>query len=116
MEQHSHAFAEQKLTKAYYSIGEVADMLTVNTSLIRFWETKFDELSPKKTRGGNRLYTPKEVETLRLIYFLVKTKGYTLRGAQEKLKVERLQLEAQRKAIETLQSLRDFLMELKEAL
>jgi len=104
------------LTKVYYSIGEVADMLEVNTSLIRFWETKFEELAPKKSKGGNRLYTPKEVEMLRIIYFLVKTKGYTLKGAQERLKAEQKQVEAQLQAVDTLKSMRSFLLQLKDEL
>lgn len=70
----------------YYSIGEVAEMFNVSKSLIRFWETEFDILKPRKSQKGNRLFTKKDIENLRVIYYLVKEKGYTLEGARMKLK------------------------------
>lgn len=78
--------AHNQLTKLYYSIGEVAGMLDVNTSLIRFWEKEFPIIKPKKNRKGNRLYTPKEIEKIDRVYILVKEKGYTLDGARKALK------------------------------
>lgn len=77
---------EQNLTKLYYSIGEVADMFNVNTSLIRFWEKEFTALKPKKNNKGNRLFTPKEILKIQSIYILVKENGYTLEGAKKALK------------------------------
>ena len=53
-----------RLTKLYYSIGEVADMLDVNTSLMRFWEKEFSTIKPKKNKKGNRLYTVKEIQKI----------------------------------------------------
>ena len=61
-----------KKNKIYYSIGEVAEMFDVNTSLIRFWEKKFDIIKPNKNKKGNRMFTPKDVDNLKLIYHLVK--------------------------------------------
>lgn len=78
--------AHNQLTKLYYSIGEVADMFEVNTSLIRFWEKEFPTIKPKKNKKGNRLYTPKEIEKIDRIYSLVKENGYTLDGARKALK------------------------------
>ena len=78
--------AHNELTKLYYSIGEVADMLDVNTSLIRFWEKEFPIIKPKKNKKGNRLYTPKEIKKIDRIYILVKENGYTLDGARKALK------------------------------
>ena len=75
-----------KLTKLYYSIGEVAEMFNVNTSLIRFWEKEFTVLKPKKNKKGNRLFTVKDIQNLDKIYDLVKNKGFTLDGAKRKLK------------------------------
>lgn len=72
--------------KRYYTIGEVAAMFDVNTSLIRFWEGEFDILKPKKNKKGNRLFTPKDVKNLKIIYHLVKERGFTLKGAKAKLK------------------------------
>lgn len=77
---------ENQLTKLYYSIGEVAKMFDVNTSLIRFWEKEFPSVSPKKNKKGNRLFTPKEIAKIDRIYVLVKEKGYTLDGAKKALK------------------------------
>lgn len=68
--------------KLYYSIGEVADAFGVNTSLIRFWEKEFDIIQPKKNKKGNRLFTPDDIYNLKLIYHLVKERGYTLDGAK----------------------------------
>lgn len=78
--------AHNQLTKLYYSIGEVADMLEVNTSLIRFWEKEFPIIKPKKNKKGNRLYTPKEIKKIDRIYILVKENGYTLDGARKAMK------------------------------
>ena len=75
--------------KRYYSIGEVAKAFEVNTSLIRFWETTFDILKPKKNAKGNRKFTPQDIKNLQLIYYLVKEKGYTLEGAKAQLKVSK---------------------------
>ena len=114
MNENTIATPDDASGKAYYAIGEVAELLQVNASLIRFWETKFEELAPKKTRKGNRQFTPKEVELLRTIHFLVKEKGFTLKGAQEKLRADRSAMEAQAKLTQTLTSLRSFLVELKD--
>ena len=74
------------LTKLYYSIGEVAKMFEVNTSLLRFWEKEFHQLHPKKNQRGKRLYSPKDIETFKMIYHLVKERGFTIEGARNKLK------------------------------
>lgn len=79
---------EFQLTKLYYSIGEVAEMFSVNTSLIRFWEKEFTIIKPKKNKKGNRLFTPKDILNFNRIYNLVKEQGYTLEGAKLALKAE----------------------------
>jgi len=68
--------------KLYYSIGEVAKAFDVNTSLIRYWEQEFPIIKPKKNKKGNRYFTPSDIENLKIIYLLVKEKGYTLDGAR----------------------------------
>jgi DNA-binding transcriptional MerR regulator len=75
----------QNFNKLYYSIGEVAELLGVNTSLIRFWEKEFTIIKPKKNAKGNRKFTPKDIEILQKIYDLVKVKGFTLEGAKKVL-------------------------------
>ena len=72
--------------KRYYSIGEVAKAFGVNASLIRFWDSEFDILKPKKNAKGNRMFTPEDVKNLQLIYHLVKERGFTLEGAKTHLK------------------------------
>lgn len=68
--------------KLYYSIGEVARAFGVNTSLIRHWESEFPIINPKRNKKGNRYFSPEDVAHLKIIYHLVKEKGYTLDGAR----------------------------------
>ena len=72
--------------KLYYSIGEVSKAFGVNASLIRYWEQEFPIIKPKKNKKGNRYFTPEDIKNLKIIYHLVKEKGYTLQGAKDKLK------------------------------
>ena len=97
-------------SRIYYSIGEVARMFNVNTSLIRFWEKEFDVLRPHKNKKGNRLFTRKDVDHLHTIYHLVKERGYTLKGAKEKLKKDPDEIRKDIEVIKTLDKLRDFLL------
>ncbi|OAD46854.1 MerR family transcriptional regulator [Polaribacter atrinae] len=72
--------------KRYYKIGEVAKAFDVNTSLVRFWEKEFDIIKPKKNAKGNRLFTQDDIKNFKLIFNLVKERGFTLEGAKQKLK------------------------------
>ena len=80
------AMKKFKQEKLIYSITEVADMLNVNTSLLRYWEKEFDFIQPHKSAKGTRQYRKEDIEALRLVYYLVKEKGLTLAGAKQKLK------------------------------
>ena len=71
--------------KKYYSIGEVAEFLNVNTSLIRFWEKEFEQISPKKKKSGIRKFTKPDVVILQVIYSLLKEKKMTIDGAKRHL-------------------------------
>jgi DNA-binding transcriptional MerR regulator len=75
-------YRERELEKLYFSITEVAEMLQVKPSLLRFWESEFKQLKPSKNLKGNRQYTQKDIETFQKIYNLVKIKGFTLSGAR----------------------------------
>jgi DNA-binding transcriptional MerR regulator len=102
--------------KLYFSIGEVAEMLNVNASLIRYWEKEFTNVKPRKNRKGNRLFTAKDIESLRYIYHLVKEKGMTLEGAK-KIINEPASVESSKfLAVETLEKLKNFLLQLKSEL
>lgn len=78
-------YKEPKIEKIYFSISEVAGMLGVNASLIRFWDKEFAILKLQKNKKGNRLFTKENIQQLRVIYHLVKEKGMTLKGAQSLL-------------------------------
>lgn len=104
------------IEKVYYSIGEVAELFDVRPSLIRFWEKEFDILKPQKNNKGNRLFTRHDIEALRLIYHLVKERGYTLQGAKEKLKQNREDVENRVEIVDSLYRIRQFLEELKSDL
>lgn len=107
------AYKEKEIKKVYFSIGEVAKIFDVSTSLIRFWETEFDMLRPRKNRKGNRLFTEADINILRMIFHLVKEKGYTLDGAKKKLKEDKDSLTKNFEIINRLQTLRTFLIEMR---
>jgi DNA-binding transcriptional MerR regulator len=102
-----------KLTKLYYSIGEVAKMFDVNSSLIRFWEKEFDIINPKKNNKGNRQFTKEDVKNYQLIYYLVKERGYTLRGAKSKLKNNSSEIYNQKLIVDKMNKIKSFLLNLK---
>lgn len=109
-------YKEKPVTKLYYSIGEVSKMFDVNTSLIRFWEKEFDILKPKKNKKGNRLFTQKDVDNLKVIYHLVKERGYTLDGAKKKLRENKDDTIQNEQIVERLKEIRGFLVELRDNL
>jgi DNA-binding transcriptional MerR regulator len=109
-------YKEKEITKLYYSIGEVAKMFGVSTSLIRFWEGEFDILKPKKNKKGDRFFTQKDVDNLHLIYHLVKERRYTLEGAKIKLKENRDATVAHFEVVRQLRKIREFLVEVREGL
>ena len=102
--------------KLFYSMGEVAEMFDVNASLIRFWETKFDILRPQKNKKGNRLFSPADVENLKLIYHLVKERGMTLDGAARCLKQNKGTISRDAELLERLQRVRALLEEVRAEL
>ena len=107
--------AEESL-KLYYSIGEVADMFGVNTSLIRFWEKEFDVIKPHKNKKGNRQFTKADVDNFHLIYHLVKEKGMTLKGAQQQLKNRKDETELHFEVINRLKGIKEELLSIKSQL
>jgi DNA-binding transcriptional MerR regulator len=108
--------SEQKNTKLYYAIGEVAKMFDVNTSLIRYWEKEFSIIKPKKNRKGNRLFTQKDIENFHLIFHLVKERGLTLQGAKQKLKDNKDDVDNNFEVVKRLSSIKKMLTEIKEEL
>jgi DNA-binding transcriptional MerR regulator len=104
----------RKIEKVYYTIGEVAELFEVNASLIRFWEKEFDILQPHKNKKGNRLFTQQDLQHFRMIYHLVKERGYTLPGAREKLRQNKEDVAHQVEIIDSLTRIKGFLLDLKQ--
>jgi len=102
--------------KRYYSIGEIAEAFSVNTSLIRFWEKEFDILQPKKNAKGNRKFTPKDVKNLEIIYYLVKERGFKLEGAKIHLKENRQKTLDRFEIIRKLEAVKSELHKIKDQL
>ena len=109
-------YKKPKIEKVFYSIGEVAEMFGVNTSNIRFWEKEFDILKPHKNAKGNRMFTPEDLENLKIIYHLLKERGMTIRGAQMKLKGNKEDIVQNYEVISRLQTIRQMLVDIKEEL
>ena len=105
--------------KLFYSMGEVAEMFDVNASLIRHWESQFSVIRPKRNKKGNRLFSPQDVENLKLIYHLVKERGMTLEGAKKALKQKPAAeggVQRDAELMERLQRIRALLAEVREDL
>ncbi len=102
--------------KRYYGKGEVAKAFDVNTSLIRFWEKEFDALKPKKNAKGNRKFTPQDISNLKLIYHLVKERGFTLEGAKTHLKENRQKALDNFEIIDKLERIKTELIKIKDHL
>ena len=105
--------------KLFYSMGEVAEMFDVNASLIRHWESQFSVIRPKRNKKGNRLFSPQDVENLKLIYHLVKERGMTLEGAKKALKQKPAAeggVQRDAELMERLQRIRALLVEVREDL
>jgi len=107
-------YKDKKVEKLFYTIGEVAEMFNVNTSLIRFWESEFDIIKPKKNKKGNRLFTKEDIDNFHIIYHLVKERGMTLRGAQKKLKENRDDTVNNLEVINSLNNIKKMLLDIKE--
>ncbi len=110
------AYKEKEIEKLYYSIGEVAELFNVAPSLIRFWESEFDIIKPKKNRKGNRQFTKEDIDNVRTIYHLVKEKGFTLNGAKDMLKNDVQGVKDKMEMIESLKKVRKFLTDLSKEL
>ena len=98
--------------KQYYSIGEVSKWFRVNQSLIRYWETEFDILQPRKNRKGDRFFRPVDIKNLVLIYDLLRRRKFTIEGAKDYLKKNK-KAEEKFAMMQSLEKIKGFLLELK---
>ncbi len=108
--------SKHRSTKVFYTMGEVCEMFDVSHSLIRFWESKFDVLKPKKNAKGNRLFSPSDVENLKIIYNLVKERGMTLDGAARYMALPNVGLSRDNEILDRLHSVRSMLVALSQEL
>ena len=106
---------EKLFSKQYYGIGEVATMFHVNASLLRYWETEFDVLKPRKNGKGDRFFRPEDIKNLQIIHHLLRQKKFTIQGAKDYLKNNK-QSKEKFEMVKQLQQLRTFLLEMKAGL
>lgn len=110
------ALRTEKQKKLYYSIKEVAQMFDVTESLLRYWETEFPQIKPKTTGNRVRQYTEKDIEEIRLVYNLVKVRGFKLAAARKMLHNNKKNVDSSTQVLERLIRVRDDLKELKHQL
>jgi DNA-binding transcriptional MerR regulator len=102
-------------SKMYYTMNEVTQMFRANHSLIRFWENEFSVLQPRKNKKGDRLFRPEDIKNLEIIYYLLRVKKYTLEGAKDYLNNQKKHHQ-KFEAIQKLEALKKFLLEIKAGL
>jgi len=110
------ALNNKSTEKLFYKISEVAEIFSVNISAVRFWEKEFDILKPKKNKKGNRLFTPKDIKNIQIIYHLLKERGFTVEGAKKKLRENKTDTIDNIEIVNHLRDIRGFLVNLREEL
>lgn len=103
-------------SKQYYKIGEVSEMLEIPASTLRFWEKSFPQIKPIKTKKGDRLYTPKDIEVLKNIHYLSHNKGVKLSQVSKRVKREQPDSDVKAETVKSLRELKDKLIKLKQQL
>ncbi len=109
-------FSMDELNKRFYRIGDVADILGIPASTLRFWEKEFTIIKPVRNAKNTRLYTPKDIETIKMIHYLVKEKGLKLDAAQAMIRRNRDGVSKRFEVIDRLKSIKSQLLHLKKAL
>lgn len=104
------------LDKKYYKISDVAEMLHIAASTLRYWEQEFPECAPRRSATRQRYYTPANIECLKIIHYLLKVKGLRIDAAKEQLKSNRNNISKRMQVIDILSKTRDELQEMLTAL
>lgn len=107
----------EKNPKLYYSIKEVSQIIGVNESTLRYWETAFPSLKPRTVASTKvRQYTTKDIDEIKIIYNLIKVRGFKIAAARAYLRQNRNNVDKSSEVLETLVSVRDRLKEMKKQL
>lgn len=104
------------LDKKYYKISEVAELLGIPASTLRFWEKSFTIIKPKRNDHGTRFYTPADIDKISMIYYLVKERGLKLDAAQEQIRSNPKGVERRHKTVARLKEMRTYVSEMLDAL
>ena len=107
-------YKEKTIEKLYYSIGEVSEMLGLPVSTVRFWENEFDALKPMKNKKGNRMFTAADIKNLKIIHHLLKEEGMTLPGVKKRLLEKWEETDYKYKIGESLQKIKNLLIDLRD--
>lgn len=109
-------YKEKKIEKLYYSIGEVAEMLDVPVSTVRFWDNEFDVLKPMKNKKGNRLFTQNDLKNIRIIHHLLKDEGMTLSGVKKRMTAKWEETDYKYEINESLQKIKSMLLGIRDSI
>jgi DNA-binding transcriptional MerR regulator len=109
-------YKEKKVEKLFYAIGEVAEMLNVPVSTVRFWENEFDVLKPRKNKKGNRLFTADDIKNLKIIHHLVKEKGMTLAGAKKQISTRWEETDYKYEISQSLKNIKGLLIDIRDSI
>lgn len=104
------------LSKKYYKISEVAELLNIPASTLRFWERSFTVIKPRRNDHGTRFYTPSDIEKISMIYYLVKEKGLKLEAAQEQIRLNPKGVELTHRTVARLKQVRSTLQNMLDGL
>ena len=104
------------LNKKFYKISDVAAILGIPATTLRYWEKEFTIIKPRRNAKNIRFYTPADIETIRKVYYLVKEKGLKLDAAQEQIRRNRANVDKRFEVIERLMGIKQELLELDVAL
>ena len=106
----------QNLDKKFYKIGDVSEILGIPESTLRYWETQFTIIKPRRNKKNIRYYTPNDIEIISKVYYLVKEKGLKLDAAQAQIRHNRDGVDKRFDAIEQLKNIREQLVAFQNAL
>lgn len=106
----------QELNKKYYKISEVAELLSIPASTLRFWESKFTVIHPRRNDHGTRFYTPSDIDKIAQIHYLVKDRGLKLEAAQEQLRINPHGIDQRMRTVERLKDIKSRLEQMLQSL